>query len=355
RIEAIGNSGKGLVATSRRDLERMVGYINFGAQYLPLGRLFLLPLVSWMNAHTLPALRDLPVRADGQLRTALLHWSDRRHLTVPVPMNIEDPVTFIMTDASLTGWCGIFQDQTISGGWNRQDLVHSMNWMELSAIHRTVQFFHRQLAGLCVRVFSDNTTALACIRRQGSLASPALLHLAYQLLSLCQCHRITLVPSHLKGVLNVLADQGSRKGTISTEWSLDPESFWWVCKKVGIPQVDLFATRDNTQLPGYVSPCPDSAALGMDAFSLDWNQWRSIYLFPPQSLVPQVCRRLAQFRGTGFLIASPWREQSWMVPLRDRCRTVFPLKKGYSLSQLCNNTVVFLPTAATWDLHVWTL
>ncbi|CAL4148000.1 unnamed protein product, partial [Meganyctiphanes norvegica] len=34
------------------------------------------------------------------------------------------------------------------------------------------------MAGLCVRVFSDNTTALACIRRQGSLASPALLHLA---------------------------------------------------------------------------------------------------------------------------------------------------------------------------------
>ncbi|CAL4066384.1 unnamed protein product, partial [Meganyctiphanes norvegica] len=80
RIEAIGNSGKGLVATFRRDLERMLFFI-------------------------------------GRTGDTLL---SRR---------ISDRVT--------------------------------------------VHFFHRQLAGLCVRVISNNTTALACIRRQGSLASPA--------------------------------------------------------------------------------------------------------------------------------------------------------------------------------------
>ena len=44
----------------------------------------------------------------------------------------------------------------------------------------------------------------------------------------------------LQGSLNVLADHGSRKGPISTEWSLAMTSFLSAARQVSIfPQVDL--------------------------------------------------------------------------------------------------------------------
>merc|ERR1712121_493861 len=76
---------------------------------------------------------------------------------------------------------------------------------------------------------------------------------------------VSVLPIHLKGKINLLADQGSRRGPIATEWSLDNKSFLWCCQKLGVPQVDLFATRLNKKLPTFVSLCPDPEALGWDA------------------------------------------------------------------------------------------
>ena len=151
-----------------------------------------------------------------------------------------------MTDASLFGWSGVLLPYRVEGEWPQSLWYHSMNWKELQAILLTVLHFLPRLKGRVVKVWSDNMTALACIRRQGSAHSPALLELASSLLILCHRHNITLIPSHIQGVHNVLADSGSRRGPISTEWSLDPHSFEEICSLWGRPQVDLFATRYNT-------------------------------------------------------------------------------------------------------------
>ncbi|CAL4140980.1 unnamed protein product, partial [Meganyctiphanes norvegica] len=85
--------------------------------------------------------------------------------------------------------------------------------------------------------------------------------IAKTILELCRDQHIRLIPVHLRGVLNVLADQGSRECPISTEWSLDKASFSQICDWFGRPQLDLFATRDNCQLERFISPCPDRSAI----------------------------------------------------------------------------------------------
>ena len=100
--------------------------------------------------------------------------------------------------------------------------------------------------------------------------------------------------------MNVLADKASRDGPISMEWSLDRDSF----KRIwGVP-LDLFAIPENSQLPQFASPCPDPCHLGCDALddSLDWNQLRSIYRFPPFQLIEEVLWKLRDFRGSGLLV-----------------------------------------------------
>ena len=340
---------------SRRDLERIVGYLNFTAPFRPLGRLYLLPIIQWMNSHSTVHNRDSPLPLDSSLRRILDPWSNQKALSSPVPMHIPNPSEELMTDASLFGWSGVLLPHRVEGGWHRSLWFHSMNWKELQAILLTVIHFLPRLKGKAVKVWSDNMTALACIRRQGSAHSPALLELASSLLILCHRHNITLIPSHIQGVLNVLADAGSRRGPIATEWSLDPHSFKEICHLWGRPQLDLFATRYNTQLWTFVSPCPDPAALCMDAMAWDWNVWQSVYLFPPLRMLPQVASKLEDFWGTGFVIAPFWPSQDWFVMLARRARYSIPLHPQHYLFQYTTQGLEFYPNISILNLHAWRL
>ena len=93
--------------TSRRELERVAGFLNFAASYIPLGRLYLLPFIKWMNQHSTPFNRDSPVPVDQALLRALQPWDNPTLLKTPVPMHVDPPDLVVMTDASEFGWCGI--------------------------------------------------------------------------------------------------------------------------------------------------------------------------------------------------------------------------------------------------------
>ena len=164
-----------LVLVSRRDLEKFLGLLNFAAKYVPLGRLYLLPLIRWMNLHSSTSCRDALIPLSKEFKLLLAPWRDPEFLALPVPMNPPIPSVEIMTDASLFGWSMVLLPHRVEGAWDQGVWHHSMNWKELKAIHLTLIHFSHHLSGKSVRVLSDNRTALACLRNHGSLASQALL------------------------------------------------------------------------------------------------------------------------------------------------------------------------------------
>ncbi|CAL4110007.1 unnamed protein product [Meganyctiphanes norvegica] len=172
---------------------------------------------------------------------------------------------------------------------------------------------------------SDNTITVSCLLHQGSYRSETMMSLTRDILEFCQLHFITLVPKHLSGNLNVFADQESRIGPIATEWSLDPSTFQWLSDLAGPFQVDLFATRDNAQLQEFVSPFPDPLAVGINAFSLHWNDWTSIFLFPPVKVLHRVVSFLCQYRGQGILVAPYFAPSGWFPSLLQRAPDPVPL------------------------------
>ena len=115
-----------------------------------------------------------------------------------------------------------------------------------------------------------------------------------------------LSASHLEGVRNVIADSLSRFAPLESEWSLDDKSFQWILSRVRDLQVDLFATEYNHKLKCYVALNLDPQAFATDALSLDWNQWDSIYLFPPINCLLRVLHKLRTFKGKLALIAPNW-------------------------------------------------
>ena len=343
------------VAT-RRELESLTGLLNFAASYIVLGRLHLLPVLMWLNLHTHTGLRDTPVLLDETVREFLQPWIHRKFLTCPVPMRAPRPTLTLMTDASLDGWCGILLPRKVLGLWPASVRNLSMNWKELKAIHLALLELQHHLRGKSIQLLSDNTTAIACLKRQGSVRHAHLHTLAAEILILCRDWSISLHPVHLRGVLNVLADQGSRIHPIVTEWTLDKATFNWILHLVPDLQVDLFATRENSQLVNFVSPCPDPLAVGFDAFSMDWNQWTSIYLMPPMVTLLQVAQQLLLFRGRGVLIAPFWPSSPWFHLIHHRCRKRhLPLPTTLSLSQMTSRGLVILPDPHFLNLHAWIL
>ena len=340
---------------SRRQLESVVGLLNFASYFVPLGRLHLRPIVSWMNAHTSVGSRDAPVPLDQPLRDLLQIWTDQVFLRSPIPMSLPLPTLQLMTDASRSGWGGVLIPYSTTGTWPSSFQSCSINWLELKAVFLSVQHFLPLIQGQCVQLLSDNTTAIACILHQGTLRSEPLMDLTVSLLEFCSRHSICLIPKHLSGSLNVLADQGSRPDPISTEWALDPETFSWLCSLNSTPQVDLFATRENHQLPLYVSPCPDPGAAEVNAFSIQWDRWDSIYLFPPVPLLHKVSSLLLQYRGQGVLVAPLYAQSSWLTNLLIRSPDPIPLPADHSLSQKTSKGKVLHPDPSIYRLHAWIL
>ena len=257
---------------TRRQLESLVGLLNFAHPLLPLGRMHLTPIITWMNQHTSPALRDINIPIDASLKEALLPFQEKRYLSTPVSFQQLVPSLDISTDASDHAWSCVLLPFRIQDCWTQWERSRSINWKEVKAIYNTLSFFQDNLSGRVIRIHTDSMVALFCLRRMGSLNSPETNDILRQLLLLCHRRNIVFQVVHISGCLNVLADQGSRVGPITTEWCLDPESFDWIFHQFPcFPQVDLFATRANSRFSRYVSPCPDERAYFQDALHPQFN------------------------------------------------------------------------------------
>ena len=159
---------------------------------------------------------------------------------------------------------------------------------------------------------------------------------------------------YVSGVRNVIADGLSRNSTLSLDWTLDKGSFRWMLAQTSIPQVDLLATRENAHLPVFVSPVLDVKATAIDAFTLDWNRWKVIYLFLPSSMISRVLSHLEAFQGVALLIAPLWPNQPWFPLLAARAKSRIPLPDPV-LSQVVGEQTVFCKSRVLLQLACWIL
>lgn len=87
------------------------------------------------------------------------------------------------------------------------------------------------------------------------------------------------------------ADPASREFNTRTEWMLRKEVFQDIIRHFYVPEVDLFASLLNHQLPLYVSSQPDPGATAVDDLQLDWSQWMS-FIHPPVVLLPRILQKV---------------------------------------------------------------
>ena len=103
--------------------------------------------------------------------------------------------------------------------------------------------------------------------------------------------------------INVLANSRSRQSPSDTDWSLVLATFNILWNTYGPFSIDLSANRENNILKCLISPFPDPLSSGVYALSLHWEDWDSLYIFPPVPRMEEVLARLQTYQGKGILIA----------------------------------------------------
>ena len=217
----------------------------------------------------------------------------------------------IFSDASKQGWGAHLNLAKIGGRWNWEEKLKShINRLELKAAFLALQAFLPQLKHQHVQIGIGNKTAMTFFNKLGGTRSHRLTSLALEMWNFAADRNLTLSAVYVPGEENQIADKKSRVFQESLEWMLHPAVFQALQKEVGCFSIDLFATRVNHQVPGFVSWTPEPGAVATDAFNVKWD-FQLAYLFPPFCMIKRCLRKIQQDQAHCVLITPVWKSSPW--------------------------------------------
>ena len=323
---------------------------------MPYGRIRIRPIQWQLRLHWNQSKEKSSklIPLDLQSRLAILWWTNRDNLRrgVPILVGTIDVEYYLYTDSSTQGWGAHLQELTASGIWSQDQSQLHINVLELQAIWLGLKAFSQRVENAKVALMSDNTSAVAYLRNHGVTKSLPMSDLATDICLWAEKRGMTLIPCHLPGHLNVLADHLSRRGQIlKTEWSLNQTIADRIFRALGRPFVDLFALGINTKLATYISPIREEMAWKVDSLVQNWDSLYA-YAYPPTSLI-RACLNKVRTENVEIALIAP--NQEWFPDLLD-LEIVFPiilppvqklLKQSFSHH--------FHPHPWNLNLHAWRL
>jgi hypothetical protein len=136
--------------------------------------------------------------------------------------------------------------------------------------------------------------------------SPLLHELARTIWLWCLDRKLWLTVNHVPGAKNIVADELSRKLSMDTEWSLNPDIFKEICTIFGNP---------TNKLPKYVAFVPDPSACAIDAFNMKFDSNILYYSFPSFSCIGRLLQKIEIDRAEMILVALMWNTQHWFTKM----------------------------------------
>lgn len=263
---------------------------------------------------------DAKMRLSATLRSDFVWWES--HISNAInPIKQQKYALEIFSDASLTGWGAACNGENTYGAWDKAERSAHINYLELVAAFYALRCFAVTKYDCEILLRIDNTTAVAYINRMGGIQYPHLNSITRKIWQWCERRNLWITASYIASKENVEADQGSRIINIDTEWELAPEAFQAVVRRFGIPEIDLFASKNNKKCRKFCSWHRDPEAFCVDAFTIKWTEYK-FYAFPPFALILRVLRKIQVDQAEGVLIVPYWKSQPW-----------FPLWKSMLTSQ----------------------
>ena len=196
-----------------REVQSVVGLLNFACQVVLPGRAFLRRLIDSTRAIKKPRhkCRIYKSHKDLQVWLNFLENHNGRCFFLSEKF-ISNHDLKLYTDSSKIGFAGIFRDRWFAGEWP------SMWWkcqnimlLELLPIVIAIEIWGCYFENQRLRIFTDNQSLVPVLNKQTSQEPTGLVMILVRRLVLaCLKHNILIEAEHISGVLNVGADRLSR-------------------------------------------------------------------------------------------------------------------------------------------------
>ena len=280
----------------------------------------------------------------------------------------------LVADASNSGFGGKIlkmpQDWTLHvqmttlGFWTGDELKMHINEKEHEGSFRVAQgclnparnFVSSQEPTVYhLNILTDNQVSRTYHNKQGG-TSPLLnkTTLAFQKWASTAFHPSTIVvtSTYLEGerMIEIGGDELSRMGRLGEEIQLNPKMFRTLCKLLNFhPQIDLFATRHNNQLPQFFSAHHDLKAQGTNAMVQEWR--RPAYAFPPVNMITRFLQKVQREQSTVLAVLPLTPSATWF-PLLQRVVASNPvlLAQGKQMFLAPND---YLKPRKQWSRWAW--
>ena len=302
-----------------RVLQVLLGHATSSSDAVPLLRLharFLQRDLSLRYRSSRDANRLVGLSAESRRDLLWIANLEPEQCRAPLwPPTMESADLEVATDASSTGWGIYFQGSMFQGLWEMDAPAH-INAKELMTIFIFLRDFlppslvpsPRSLLWRC-----DNTTAIAYVRRQGGTISLPLLEIAREVLLLAHELRVVILPAYIASEENLHADAASRQ-TELPDWHLDRGVFDDLALLWGLPEIDLFASTESTQVRRFFAWGEAPEAMAYDALAHLWS-FSLAFAFPPPPLLPRVLRKIEESTGLFILVTPFWPSRKWFPVL----------------------------------------
>ena len=196
----------------RRELESLIGYLNFTCSVVLPGRPFLRRLISLISGVREPFhYLTISEEAKSDLRMWLLFISDFNGKSMFLSDRfLSSDVLSLYTDAAASlGYGAIYGSYWCYGSFPEQCRHLNITLLELYPIVVAVSIWGHLMENHCVRFFTDNLALVHILNRQTS-KDKQIMQLVRKLVLACLKHNILFQSSHVPGCQNELADTLSR-------------------------------------------------------------------------------------------------------------------------------------------------
>ena len=271
------------------------------------------------------------------IKSELLWWVVKLPSHRSSPMRDPPAEISIWSDAATNEGCGwgghSSLGDTVQGVWSEKEREMHINVLEtLGAVNVVEALLPPDTVAAH---YIDNTTAVAYVRNFGGTVSKGSCDRALQYWDVVLDRNSWVIPSHIAGKDNVMADFFSRHTIEHHEFGLIQSAFDKIVDKFFLPQFDLFASSKLHVTEKWASYCWTRDATAGDAFLM--SQWpQESFIFPPFPLINEVVARLVKQEDLRFILVAPISSRSppmWFPLLMDLVSKK-PLKLG-KISEIC--------------------
>ena len=144
-------------------------------------------------------------------------------------------------------------------------------------------------------------------------------------------YELALTAVYYTGPRNAAAETLSHQMPDTTDWVLPTKFYDKICDHFSVtPEIDLFASYHSYKGNVFVSQREDPKSVAQDAFTVEWDNWDTVYCFPPfdnDQTLGRVVKKIAS-SNCKVLIVLPWRKRARWFPDIQALSTAPPLHLG---------------------------